>query len=143
MRVTLLHCSIRTHFFLISFGEDQIGPPAFSCSRDETLVHNGAVAPKPCLSPPDMCTQTASGSLLPIGAASTATRIISYQPRSRLCPTEETSVARHHSNTRRTSASENRRSYKQIETISGIRSWRLYRSSTRLPIFVNVARVAL
>ena len=41
---------------LISFGEDQIGPPALPCSRDKVLVDNGAVAPKPCLSPVDMCT---------------------------------------------------------------------------------------
>ena len=41
---------------LISSDEDQIGPPALPCSRDKVLVDNGAVAPKSCLSPADMCT---------------------------------------------------------------------------------------
>ena len=77
---------------LISFGENYIGPPALPCSRDEVLVDNGAVAPKPRLSPADMCTRTASGGLLPNGTASTATTITYYQPRSRLFPTEETNA---------------------------------------------------
>ena len=77
---------------LIRYGEDQIGPPALPCLRDKVLVDNGAVAPKSCLSPADMCTSTASGSLIPNRPASKASRIISYQPRSRLCPTEETNA---------------------------------------------------
>ena len=31
----------------------------------------------------------------------------------------------------------------KIKVNSGVRSWRFYRSSTRLPVFENVARVAL
>ena len=32
-----------------SFGDDGTGPPAFPCSREKTLVNNGATAPKSCL----------------------------------------------------------------------------------------------
>ena len=59
---------------LISFGDDFTGSPALPCSRDDALVDNGAVVPKPCLSPAEIRTQTAAGGLLPAGKASTVTR---------------------------------------------------------------------
>ena len=58
---------------LISFGDDCTGPPALSCSRDDALVDNGAAASKPCLSPVEMRTRTATGGLFPAGTAFTAT----------------------------------------------------------------------
>ena len=73
-----------------SFGSDFTGPPALPCSRDDALVCNGTAAPKSCLSPLEMRSPIAAGGLLPVGKASTATRIIFYQPRLRFCPTKET-----------------------------------------------------
>ena len=61
---------------LTSFGDNSTGPPALSCSRDDVLVDNGAVAPKPCLSPAEMRTRTAPDGSLPAGTASTAMMII-------------------------------------------------------------------
>ena len=77
-----------------SFGDDFTGPPPLPCSRDDALVDNGAAAPKPCLSPVEMRTQTAAGIIFPAGKASTATRIIYYQPRLRFCATEGTNSER-------------------------------------------------
>ena len=56
---------------------------------DDVLVDKGAAAPKPCLSPVEMRTLTAAGGLLPAGKASTATKIIFYQPPFWFCPTKE------------------------------------------------------
>ena len=36
---------------LTSSGNDSTGPTALVCSRDDALVNNGAVAPRPCISP--------------------------------------------------------------------------------------------
>ena len=58
--------------------------------RDDVLIDKGAAAPKPWLSPVEMCTQIAADGLFPAGKASTATSTIYYQPRLRFCPTEET-----------------------------------------------------
>ena len=77
-----------------SFGHDFTGPPALPCLRDDAMVDNGAAAPKPCLSPVEMCTLTAAGGLLPVGKASTAMRIVYYQPRLRFCPTKKTNSGR-------------------------------------------------
>ena len=79
---------------LTSFGDDSTGPPDFPSSRDDTLVDNDAAVPKPCLSPLEIPTLTAAGGLLPIGKASTATRIIYYQSRLRFCPNEKTNSER-------------------------------------------------
>ena len=79
---------------LTSSGDDSTEPPASPCSRDDTLVDNGAAVLNPRLSPVEMRTLTAADGLLPAGKASTATRIIYYQPRLRLCPTEETDSER-------------------------------------------------
>ena len=49
----------------------------------------GAAEPKPCLSPVEICTLTAAGSLLPAGIASSATRNNFHQPPLCFCPTEE------------------------------------------------------
>ena len=55
------------------FGDESTEPLALPCLRDDTLVDKGTEAPKPCLSPVEMRTLTATGSLLPTGTASTAT----------------------------------------------------------------------
>ena len=60
--------------YLTSLGDDSTGPPALSCTRDNTLADNGAAAPKPCLSPAEMRTRTATGGLLPASTASTAAK---------------------------------------------------------------------
>ena len=65
---------------LTSLGDDSTGPPAFSCTTDDALVDNGAVTPKPCLSPVEMRTPTAAGGLHPDGTASTAMRTIFSRP---------------------------------------------------------------
>ena len=63
---------------LTSFGM-KTEPPALP-RRDGLLVNKGAQAPKPCLSPLEMRTLTASGGLRSVGTASTAMRTISHQP---------------------------------------------------------------
>ena len=59
---------------LTSLGENSTGLPALFCPRDDALVDNGTATPKPCLSPAEMRTRTAAGSLLPAGTVSTAMR---------------------------------------------------------------------
>ena len=58
----------------IGFGDDSTGLPVLPCSRGDTLVDNGAAAPKSFLSPLEMRMLTATGGLLPASTASTATR---------------------------------------------------------------------
>ena len=65
---------------LTSFGDDFTGPPTLPCSRDDALVDNGAVAPKPCLSPVEMRTRTAAAGLLHAGTASTTMKTIFPRP---------------------------------------------------------------
>ena len=74
---------------LTSFGRDSAGLLAFPCLRDDALVKKGAAAPKPCISPVEMRTQTTTGGLLLTGTASTATRTIFDQPPLWFCLTEE------------------------------------------------------
>ena len=74
---------------LTSFGDDFIRSSVFPYPRDDALVNKDAAAPKPCLSPVEMRTLKAVKGLLPAGKSSTATRIVSYQPRLWFCPTEE------------------------------------------------------
>ena len=57
--------------------------------KDDALVVKGAAALKSCLSPVEMRSLTDAGGLLFAGKASTATRIIYYQPRLWFCPTKE------------------------------------------------------
>ena len=64
---------------LTSFDDDSIELPAVPCGVD-TLGDKGTEAPKPCLSPVEMRTLIATGSLLPAGTASTATRTIFPRP---------------------------------------------------------------
>ena len=61
---------------LTSFGDNFTGPRAFPCSRDDVVVDNGAAAPKPFLSPVEMCTRTAAGGLLPAGLYSNEKRLL-------------------------------------------------------------------
>ena len=77
---------------LSSFGDDSTGPSTLPCSRDDALVDNGAAAPKPCLSPVEICTRTVAGGLLSAGTASTATRTTFHQPLLRFCLTEENNL---------------------------------------------------
>ena len=63
-------------------------PPALS-RRSDVLVDKDAAASNSCLSPVEMHTLTAAGDLLPAGNATTATRIIFYQPPLWFCPIEE------------------------------------------------------
>ena len=58
--------------------------------RDDVLVDKGAEAPKPCLSPVEMRTQTAAGGLLPAVTASIAMRTIFPRPLSFWTLGEET-----------------------------------------------------
>ena len=74
---------------LTSFSDDFAGPPALPCSRDDALVYKGTAAPTPCLSPTEIRTLTAAGSLLPAGTASTAAMTIFHQPPLWFCLTEE------------------------------------------------------
>ena len=76
----------------ISFGDDFTGLPTLPCSRDNALVGDGAVAPKPCFSPLEMHTPTATGSLLLASTTSTATRTTLDQPHLWFCPTVETNL---------------------------------------------------
>ena len=66
---------------MTSFGDDSTGPLSLPCTRDDTLVDNGAVALKPCLTPVEMCTRIAAGSLLPAGTASIQRRGPSFPDR--------------------------------------------------------------
>ena len=63
-------------------------PPALP-RRDDVLVDKGATMPKPCLTPVETHTLTDAGDFLPTSKASTATRIILYQPSSWFCQTED------------------------------------------------------
>ena len=125
---------------LTSFGDDSTRTPAQPCKKNDALVDNGAAAPKPCLSPTEMRTRTTAGNLLSAGTASTAMRTIfprpfflesrrdheTYQPdKQPVCPLQ----AKGYTN--------------KIKANSGVRSWRFYRSSTRLPVSGKVARVVL
>ena len=74
---------------LTSFGDDSTEPPTLCCSRDNALVDNGAAVPKLCLSPLEMRTSTAAGSLLLAGIASTASRTTFDQPPLWFCLIEE------------------------------------------------------
>ena len=75
--------------YLTSFGDDSTGPPALSCSRDDTLGDNGAATPKSCLPFLEIRTPPAAGGLLSAGTASTATRTTFDRPPFWFCTTEE------------------------------------------------------
>ena len=73
-----------------SFGDDCTGPLALPFPRDDTLVANGAAAPKSCLSSLEMRSPTATGGLLPTGKTSTPTKTIFDHPAFWFCQTEQT-----------------------------------------------------
>ena len=116
-------------------------PPALS-RRDDVLVDKGAVAPKPCLSPVKMRTRTAAGDLLPAGLYSDYDHLLpaaySVLPDRGDRVWDDINPVRH---VQRFLGDEGLRN--KIEANSGVRSWWLYRSSTRLPVFGSVARIAL
>ena len=130
----------------------QAEPPALPC-RDDVLFENGAVAPKLCILLLEMRTPTAAGGLLPTDNSSTATRTTFHQLPLWFCPTEEINL--------KTSIQCDayytslgwinnqqvpfwpRVTEHKIGAKSGVRSRRVDRSSPRLPVFGNVARVAL
>ena len=121
--------------------------------RDDVLVENGAAAPKSRLPPLEMRSPTAAGGLLPIGEASIVPRTTFSQPPLRLYSTEEMDYKK--TSTQDVSydscfwrnyllAVLSRR--RVIETKSMQNS--MFdpggsRSSPRLPVFGNVARVVL
>ena len=123
---------------LDSFGDDSTGPPALPCSRNDAMVGNGAAAPKSCLSPLEMRSPTATGGLLPAGKASTTTRITFYHPRLRFCLKDINSIRLVLQFLVKQSACfplQVEGYTKKIKSDSGVRSRRLYRSSTHLPVF--------
>ena len=77
-----------------SFSDDSTGPPASPCSRGNTLVGNGAAAPKSGLSPLEMRTPSAAGVLLSDGTTSTTTRTTFDQPPLWFYLTEDTNSER-------------------------------------------------
>ena len=67
-----------------SFGDDCTRSPAPSCSGENALVANGAVAPNSCIPSLEMRTTTATGGLLSTGETSTPTKVTSNQSPLRL-----------------------------------------------------------
>ena len=134
---------------LTSFGDYSTGPPALPCSRNDALVGNGAVAPRSCISPLEMGTPTAAGGLLPVGITSAATRTTLGQPPLWFCPTEETNLktsvqyASYYSSFWRINPLLAKGHLNKIRAKIGVRSRRVDRSSSLLPVFGSVARVAL
>ena len=122
--------------------------------RDDVVVENGAAAPKSCLPSLEMRSPTAAGGLLPTGEASIATRTTFNQPPFRLYPTKETNskktstpyVLYDSSFFRKNNLPSAPSCWRVVETKSGEN--RMFdpggsRSSPCLPVFGNVARVAL
>ena len=134
-----------------TFGE-KVQPLALSCT-DDVSVENGAAPPKSCLSPLKMRTTTTTGGLLPTGKTTTAAWATFDQLTLWCCLTEEkkngTSVlyAWYYRSSWRNSLLAAPSCRRVIETKS--RKNRMcdpggfYRSSLRLSVFRNVARVAL
>ena len=126
-------------------------PPALPC-KDDVLVENGAAAPKSCLPPLEMRTTTAAGGFLPTGKTTTAIWTTLDRPTLWFCLTEDeslrtsTSYALYYNSSfwlNQLPASSWRR---LIQTKS--RQNLMFdpggsRSFPRLPVFGNVARVAL
>ena len=107
-------------------------PPARP-RRDDVLVDK-AVKKRPL---------TATGDILPAGKAFTATRIIFHQLPLPFCLTEEIILGQLFNTPWTTAVLEDEGLRNKIKANSGVRSWRFYRSSTRLPVSGNVPRVAL
>ena len=136
-----------------SFGNDYTGPPALPCSREDALVDNGAAAPKSCFSPLEMRSPTATGGLLPTGETSTATKTTFDHPTFWFCLTEETnlrtstqSVSYDSSFFWKSNLPAAPSCRRVIEAKLGQN--RMFdpggsRSSPRLPVFGNLARVVL
>ena len=136
----------------ISFGGDSTGPPALSCLGDDALVDKGAAVPKSYFSPLEMRTISAAGGFFPTDKTSTATKTTFDHPTLWLCLTEETNLG-----TSIQSASYNRSIWRNT-LLAPPSCWRVIetnsrqnmmfdsggsRSSPRLPVFGNVARVVL
>ena len=120
--------------------------------RDDVLVENGAAAPKSCLSPLEMRTPTAAGGLVPTGKISTETMTILHPLPLWFCPTEDknlstsTLYASYYSIIWRIFNQQAPFGPRVIETRSGqnlVFGPAGQRSSPRLPVFGNVACVAL
>ena len=67
-------------------------PDLRPCSREDALVDNDTAAPKSCLSPLEIRSPTAAGSLLPAGETSTATKTTFDHQTLWFCLTEETNL---------------------------------------------------
>ena len=130
---------------LASFGDDSTGPPTLPCLRDDTLVDNGAAALKSCFSPLEMRTPTAAGVLLPVDTASAATRTTFDQPPLRLVLSDRRDEFEDFRSIRHGLQQflENKGLINEIDPNSDLRSWRFYRSSARLSVLGNMARVTL
>ena len=135
-----------------SFGDDCIGPPALLCSREDAVVNNGAAAPKSRLPPLEIRSSTAAGGLLPTGEASIVTRTTLNQPSLWLYSTEETNAKKHQLKTSHTTVASGGIICLLSPPAGGLSRQNLQnrvfdsggsRSSPRLPVFGNVARVAL
>ena len=135
----------------------KVEPPTLSC-RDGVLAENGAAAPKSCLLPLEIHTTSAASGLLLIGKTSKATRTTYNQPALRLYSTEETKSDKRNLRTPILSVSYDS-SFFWMNNLPAAPSCRRVietksmqnnmfdpggsRSSPRLPVFGNVARVAL
>ena len=140
-----------------SFGDDCTGPLTLPCSKEDYLVDNGAAAFKSYLSSLEMRTTSAAGGLLPTGKTSTATETTYNQPPLRLYSTGETDSMKTNLRTPILSVSHDSTFFwmdnlpaapscrRVIDTKSeqnGMFNPGGSRSSPRLPVFGNVARVA-
>ena len=119
-----------------SFGR-KAEPPTLP-RRNDVLVDKGAAAPKPRLSPVEMHTLTDAGNLLWHSLYRDEDHLLPAT--SLVMPTEEI-----HSGTPSIQYATYSSFWKlkvlQTKTL-GVRSWRLCKSSTRLPVSGSVARVA-
>ena len=135
----------------------KVDPSALPC-RDDVLVDNGAAAPKSCLQLLETRSPTAAGGFLPTGEASIATRSTYNQPPLRLHSAKETNSKTTDLRTPILSVSYDRSffwknnlpaappaggSSRQNRGKVGCLIQAVSRLSPRLPVFGNVARVAL
>ena len=99
-------------------------PSALTICRDNALVDEGAEAPKPRLSPREMFTSTSVGRFLLAGTASTTMRTILFPPPLSWSLGEKT----------KNKGDRTQFDQRVFKAKSGVLSWRMVRSSTRLLI---------
>ena len=112
--------------------------------RDDALIDKGTAAPNLCLSSVEYRTLTASNGLLAASTTSTAARHLSPAAFVKLLPDlkyefwDDINPIRHIQHFLEDEGLRN-----ENKANSGVRSWWLFRSSTRLPVSGRVTRVAL